>query len=48
MVCDIMSIDFHGLFLGRPWQYDLKAVHDGRNNRYIFEKDGKIYTLIPL
>lgn len=30
---------FH-LFLGRPWQYDRKLVHDGFKNTYAFVRDG--------
>ena len=36
------------LLLGRPWQFDRKAKHDGFKNMYSLEKDGRIYTLAPL
>jgi hypothetical protein len=36
------------LILGRSWQFDRKAKHDGFKNRYPLEKDGRIYTLAPL
>jgi hypothetical protein len=36
------------LLLGRPWQFDRKAKHDGCKNKYSLEDDGRIYTLAPL
>ena len=36
------------LLLGRPWQFDRKAIHDGFKNRFIIVKDGKTITLVPL
>jgi len=36
------------MLLGRPWQFDTKAKHDGFKNKYLLEKDGRIYTLAPL
>jgi hypothetical protein len=33
------------ILLGRPWQYDRKAIHDGVKNRYTIVKDGKTITL---
>ena len=37
------------LLLGRPWQFDNQAIHDGTKNVYSFRKDCvtfKIYSLI--
>lgn len=31
--------------LGRPWQFDRKARHDGEKNSYSFQKDGVTYRL---
>jgi len=36
------------VLLGRPWQFDWKAIHDGRRNTYTPEKDGNKHTLLPL
>ena len=36
------------ILLGRPWQFDGKAIHDGFLNRYSFVKDGRKVTLAPL
>jgi hypothetical protein len=33
------------ILLGRPWQYDRKAIHDGVKNKYTIVKDGKTITL---
>ena len=41
-------MDVCHILLGRPWQYDRKAIHDGRKNTYSMEKDGKTHTLLPL
>jgi len=35
------------MFLGRPWLYDRRAVHNGYLNTYSFTKDGKKITLAP-
>ena len=35
------------LLLGRPWQFDRKAVHDGYRNTYTFVKDGVRLILGP-
>jgi len=48
VTCDVIPMDVCHVFLGRPWQYDKGAIHDGRSNPYTFEKDGKKHTLIPL
>ena len=48
VLCDIMPMDVCHILLGRPWKYDRKVVHDGRNNTYSLEKDGKRQTLSPL
>ena len=48
VLCDVMPMDVCHILLGRPWQYDRNAKHDGRNNVYEFEKDGIRHTLIPL
>ena len=34
--------------LGRPWQYDRGAIHDGKKNTYKFHKDGIDHILIPI
>ena len=46
--CDIILMDACHLLLGRPWQYDRKAMHDGEKNTYTFWKDGPKVILLPL
>ena len=36
------------ILLGRPWQFDRKAILDGFKNRHSFVKDNKTITLVPL
>eukprot|EP00253_Pinus_taeda_P033292 PITA_33292 len=48
ILCDIMPMDVCHLLLGRPWQFDRKAIHDGRRNTYTIEKDGVKHTLLPV
>ena len=48
VLCDVVPMQVSYILLGRPWQYDRKAIHDGVKNRYTIVKDGKIITLVPL
>ena len=48
ILCDIIPMDVCHILLGSPWQYDRKAVHDGRKNTYSLKKGGKRHTLSPL
>ncbi|XP_059068531.1 uncharacterized protein LOC131859036 [Cryptomeria japonica] len=48
ILCDIVPIDVCHLLLGKPWQYDREAQHDGKNNVYVIKKGGVSYTLTPL
>jgi hypothetical protein len=36
------------ILLGRSWQFDRKAIHDGFKNRHSFVKDNRTITLVPL
>ena len=45
ILCDILPMDACHLLLGRPWQFDKKAHHDGEKNSYSFQKDGVTYKL---
>jgi len=36
------------LLLGRPWQYNCQAIHDGFKNTYSFIKDDIKIVLTPL
>ena len=48
IMCDVMPMDVCHILLGRPWQYDKGAMHDGKNNTYKFCKDGVNHTLFPI
>lgn len=48
VLCDIMPMDVCHVLLGRPWQYDKHATHDGRRNIYTIVANGKKKTLLPL
>ncbi|KAG6472144.1 hypothetical protein ZIOFF_069601 [Zingiber officinale] len=38
--CDVTPMDVGHILLGRPWQYDRSAIHDGRKNTYTFVLEG--------
>ena len=48
VLCDIIPMDVCHVLLGRLWQFDKNATHDGKRNTYVFEMDGKKHTLTPL
>eukprot|EP00253_Pinus_taeda_P021142 PITA_21142 len=48
ILCDVMPMDVCHLLLGRPWQFERSAVHDGKTNCYKFVKDGIKHTLVPI
>ena len=48
ILCDVVPMHASHLLLGRPWQFDRKAIHDGFRNRFAIVKDGKTITLVPL
>ncbi|XP_026428238.1 uncharacterized protein LOC113324091 [Papaver somniferum] len=47
VLCDVINMTSAHLLLGRPWQYDMCAVHNRFENTYTFFKDGKNKTLVP-
>lgn len=48
VLCDIISMDVCHILLGKPWQYDRKAIHDGRKNIYIVTSNENRITLMSL
>ena len=46
--CDIMPMDYCHIILGKPWQYDRYAIHDGRLNQYTLCVNGKKKIFPPL
>lgn len=47
-IVDIMPMDVCHLLLGRSWQFDHHAIHDGYANTYSMTKDGVRHKLKPL
>ncbi|XP_050217488.1 uncharacterized protein LOC126668325 [Mercurialis annua] len=45
--CDVVAKDACHLLLGRPWQFDRKVMHDGRNNTYSFVFESVKIVLQP-
>ena len=36
VLCDVVTMEATHILLGRPWQYDTKAMHDGFTNKISF------------
>ncbi|XP_020272569.1 uncharacterized protein LOC109847748 [Asparagus officinalis] len=47
-LCDIVEMDACHMLIGRPWQFDVDATHKGKDNVYVFKKDGRQIVLKPL
>ncbi|MGV7343430.1 hypothetical protein PJI17_32545, partial [Mycobacterium kansasii] len=41
VICDVIDIEACHMLLGRSWQYNIIATHRGRDNVFIFIKDGR-------
>ena len=48
VMCDVVPMHAGHLLLGRPWQFDKRAIHDGYTNRYSFKHMGRMVMLAPL
>uniref|UniRef100_A0A2N9H8I9 CCHC-type domain-containing protein n=1 Tax=Fagus sylvatica TaxID=28930 RepID=A0A2N9H8I9_FAGSY len=48
VLCDVVPMHAGHILLGRPWQYDRRAIHDGFKNMYSFVNEGKTIKLAPL
>ena len=46
--CDVVPMTVCHLILGRPWQFDRHAIHDGYDNTYAFKWQGKGVKLLPM
>jgi hypothetical protein len=46
--CDVAPLSACHLLLGRPWQFDLDAIHGGRSNNYSFVHKGVHHVLKPM
>ncbi|XP_028550837.1 uncharacterized protein LOC110096704 [Dendrobium catenatum] len=47
VLCDVLDMDVCHIILGRPWQFDMGAVYDGRANTYTFEWKQRKIRLLP-
>ena len=36
VLCDLVPMEATHILLGRPWQFDKKAFHDGHSNKFSF------------
>ena len=41
VLCDLVPMEATHILLGRPWQFDRKAFHDGHTNKFSFSFQGK-------
>ena len=48
ILCDVIPMDVCHVLLGRPWQFDINVIHDGRKNTYTLEKNGRTHMLLPI
>ncbi|XP_027357450.1 uncharacterized protein LOC113866850 [Abrus precatorius] len=48
VLCDVVPMEASHLILGRPWQFDKKANHDGFTNKISFMHQDKKIVLKPL
>jgi hypothetical protein len=48
IMCDVIPMDVCHVFLGRPWKFNRNFIHDGRNNTYTLEKNGRTHMLLPI
>ena len=47
ITCDIIEMDACHIILGRPWQFDNKAIYDGFKNTYEIQWEGKKISFLP-
>ncbi|XP_059067545.1 uncharacterized protein LOC131858349 [Cryptomeria japonica] len=47
-LCEIVEMDACHLLLGRPWQYDTNAQHNGKTNVFNITKNGENFVMTPL
>ena len=48
IVCDVLPMCASHILLGRPWLFDIRVIHDGYRNTYVFQRDGKRIVLAPM
>ncbi|GJY75888.1 transposon ty3-I gag-pol polyprotein [Tanacetum coccineum] len=48
VTCDVVDMEACHVLLGRPWQHDVDATHQGKSNMYLFKWSGKTIAMLPL
>ncbi|KAI4353626.1 hypothetical protein L6164_002559 [Bauhinia variegata] len=48
ILCDVVPMEVSHMLLGRPWQFDKRANHDGYSNKFSFLHNNQKITLVPL
>ena len=48
VLCDIVDMSSCHIFLGRPWKYDCRVMHDCFKNVFTIVKGDMKHSLIPL
>ena len=48
VLCDVAPMHVGHIFLGRPWQFYRRVMHDGYKNRYSFVMNNQKFVLAPL
>jgi hypothetical protein len=48
ILCEVIPKDVCHVLLGIPWNFGRNSIHDGRNNNYTLEKNGRTHMLLPI
>ena len=48
VLCDIIPMEVGHILLGRSWQFDKKAIHNGLTNEITLTHGSKNFKLVPL
>ena len=48
VLCDVIPMESCHILLGRPWQFDKHAIHDGFVNSFSFDHVGRKVTLVSM
>lgn len=47
VTCDVVDMDTSHILLGRPWQFDVRMIYDGRENSCRFKWEGRKIIMLP-
>ena len=48
LLCDVVLMYASHILLGKPWQFDRRANHDGFKNHFSFMKDKNFVSIVAL